>query len=129
MEHAPCGLNGRLPDAHVIAAIFSGATVDMREVFLRTRAKAVARAEIGINGNCPHRAQFLNDSGDSGASALFALMCPYLAWNEFRCAFLSHFFPIVPECTLLVLRLAWPIRYANARAGSRCSFLSGANCK
>ena len=40
VKRAPCGLNGRLPDAHVTAAVFSGATVDMPEVLLRTRAKA-----------------------------------------------------------------------------------------
>ena len=57
VKRAPCGLSGRLPDAHVTAAVFSGATVDMPEVLLHTRAKAAARAEIGINGYCPHRAQ------------------------------------------------------------------------
>jgi hypothetical protein len=40
--HAPCGLSGRLPDAHVTAAAFSDATADMPEVLLRTRAKAVS---------------------------------------------------------------------------------------
>ena len=39
VKRAPCGLNGRLPDAHVTAAVFSGATVDMPEILLRTRAK------------------------------------------------------------------------------------------
>ena len=29
---APCGLNVRLPDAHVAAAAFSSATVDMLEI-------------------------------------------------------------------------------------------------
>ena len=45
VKRAPCGLNGRLPDAHVTAAVFSGATVDMPEVRLRTRAKAAAGGE------------------------------------------------------------------------------------
>ena len=40
VKRVPCGLNGRLPDAHVTAAVFSGATVDMPEVLLRNRAKA-----------------------------------------------------------------------------------------
>ena len=29
VKRAPCGLIGRLTDAHVTAAVFSGATVDM----------------------------------------------------------------------------------------------------
>ena len=29
VKRATCGLNGRLPDAHVTAAVFLGATVDM----------------------------------------------------------------------------------------------------
>ena len=45
VKRVPCGLNGRLPDAHVTAAVFSGATVDMPEVLLRTRAKAAAGGE------------------------------------------------------------------------------------
>ena len=63
-----------LPDAHVTAAVFSGATVDMLEVLLRTRAKAAAggehnRDEKGI------ALIALNNSGDSGASAPLALTC------------------------------------------------------
>ena len=45
VKRFPCGLNGRLPDADVTAAAFSGATVDMPEVLLRTRAKAAAGGE------------------------------------------------------------------------------------
>ena len=45
VKRVPCGLNGRLPDAHVTAAVFSGATVDMPEILLRTRAKAAAGGE------------------------------------------------------------------------------------
>ena len=33
-KRAPCGLNIRLPDTHVAATVFSGATVDMLEVLL-----------------------------------------------------------------------------------------------
>ena len=44
-KRAPCGLRDRLPDAHVTAADFWGATVDMPEVLLRTRAKAAAGGE------------------------------------------------------------------------------------
>ena len=74
VERAPCGLNGRLPDAHGIAAVFSGATVDMPEVLLRTRAKAAAggehnRDEKGI------ALIVLNNSRDSGAAAPLALTC------------------------------------------------------
>ena len=42
VKRAPCGLNVRLPDTHVAAAVFSSATVDMLEIFLRTGAKAAA---------------------------------------------------------------------------------------
>ncbi len=42
-ERAPSGLNIRLPDTHVAAAAFSGATVDVLENILRTGAKANAR--------------------------------------------------------------------------------------
>ena len=42
---APCGLNIRLPDTHVAATAFSGATVDMPEILLRTGAKAAAEGE------------------------------------------------------------------------------------
>ena len=45
VERAPCGLNVRLPDTHVAAVVFSGATVDMLEIFLRTGAKAAAGGE------------------------------------------------------------------------------------
>ena len=60
-------------DAHVTAA-FSGATVDMFEVLLRTRAKAAAggehnRDEKGI------ALIMLNNSRDSGAAAPLALTC------------------------------------------------------
>ena len=34
VERVPCGLNIRLPDTHVAATVFSGATVDMLEVLL-----------------------------------------------------------------------------------------------
>ena len=69
-----CGLNGRLPDAHVTAAVFSGATVDMPEILLRSRAKAAAggehnRDEKGI------ALIVLNNSRDSGAAAPLALTC------------------------------------------------------
>ena len=67
VKRALCGLNGRLPDAHVTAAVFLGATVDMPEILLRTRAKAAAggehnRDEKGIV------LIVLNNSRDSGAS-------------------------------------------------------------
>ena len=42
VERLPCGLNVRLPDTHVATAVFTGATVDMLEIFLRTGAKAAA---------------------------------------------------------------------------------------
>ena len=63
VKRVPCGLNGRLPDAHVTAAVFSGATVDMPEVLLRTWTKAAAggehnRDEKGI------ALIVLNNSGD-----------------------------------------------------------------
>ena len=45
VERVPCGLNVRLPDAHVAAAVFSSATVDMLEILLRTGAKAAAGGE------------------------------------------------------------------------------------
>ena len=45
VELAPCGLNVRLPDAHVAAAVFSSATVDMLEILLRTGAEAAAGGE------------------------------------------------------------------------------------
>ncbi len=54
------GLNGRLPDDHVAAAVFSGATIDTFEVLLRTRAKAAAGGEHNGDekeGHFPHRAQ------------------------------------------------------------------------
>ncbi len=38
-------------------------------------------------------------------------------------SFLSLIFPVVSKCTLLVLRLAWPVFYASERAGSRGWFL------
>ena len=45
-EHAPWGLSVKLLDTHVAAAAFSGATVDMLEVLLRT----------GACGLCPKEA-------------------------------------------------------------------------
>ena len=83
VKRVPCGLDGRLPDAHVTAAVFSGATVDMPEVLLRTRAKAAAggehyRDEKGI------ALIVLNNSGDSGASAPFALTCAEDAQDRVR---------------------------------------------
>jgi hypothetical protein len=45
VKRVPCGLSGRLPDAHVTAAVFSGATVDMPEVLLRSERN---RDEKGI---------------------------------------------------------------------------------
>ena len=83
VKRIPCGLDGRLPDAHVTAAVFSGATVDMPEVLLRTRAKAAAggehkRDEKGI------ALIVLNNSGDSGASAPFALTCAEDAQDRAR---------------------------------------------
>ena len=72
VKRAPCGLNGRLPDAHVTATAFSGATVDMPEVLLRTRAKAAAGGEH--NGDEKGIALIvLNNSGDSCASLAFKL--------------------------------------------------------
>ena len=44
VKRVPCG-HRRLPAAHVTAAVFSGATVDMPEILLRTRAKAAAGGE------------------------------------------------------------------------------------
>ena len=74
VERAPCSLNVRLPDAHVAAAVFSSATVDMLEILLRTGAKAAAggehnRDEKGI------ALIVLNNSRDSGAAAPLALTC------------------------------------------------------
>ena len=74
VERAPCGLNVRLPDTHVAAAVFSSATVDMLEKLLRTGAKAAAggehnRDEKGI------ALIVLNNSRDSGAAAPLALTC------------------------------------------------------
>ncbi len=42
VERGTCGLNVRLPDAYVTAVVFSGATVDMLEILLRTGAKTAA---------------------------------------------------------------------------------------
>ena len=105
VERVPCGLNGRLPDANVIAAVFSGATVDMLEVLLRTRAKAAARGEIGIKrvlpSSCSTRAEILAHRrrsrscahvrrGMSCLGAFFSLifsllclnaLCSYSAWH------------------------------------------------
>ena len=69
-----CGLNGRQPNVHATAAVLSGATVDMPEVLLRTRAKAAAGGEYNkdIKGIT---LIVLSNSGDSGASAPFALTC------------------------------------------------------
>jgi len=74
VERVPCGLNVRLPDAHVTAVVFSGATVDMLEILLRTGAKTAAggehdRDEKGI------ALIMLNNSRDSGAAAPLALTC------------------------------------------------------
>ena len=74
VERVPCGLNVRLPDAHVAAAVFSSATVDMLEILLRTGAKTAAggehnRDEKGI------ALIVLNNSRDSGAAAPLALTC------------------------------------------------------
>ena len=74
MKRAPCGLDGRLPDAHVTAAVFSGAAVDMPEVLLRTRAEATAGGEHNRDKK-GIALIVLNNSGDSGASAPFALTC------------------------------------------------------
>ena len=71
MRRAPCRLNGRLPDAQVTAAVFSGAAVDMLEVLLRTKAKAAAC----ITDEKVIALIVLSNSGDSGASAPFALTC------------------------------------------------------
>ena len=65
---AQCGLDGRLPDAHVTAAVLSGATVDMHEVLLRTRAKAAAggehnRDEKGRLLNCQGTYLAAHDAG------------------------------------------------------------------
>ena len=47
VERAPCGLNVRLPDAHVAAAVFSSATVDMLEILLRTGAEGGKGKKMG----------------------------------------------------------------------------------
>jgi hypothetical protein len=47
VKRAPCGLNGRLPDAHVTAAVFSGATADMPEklnVLNQTKTRTEAKS-------------------------------------------------------------------------------------
>ena len=58
-------------DAHVTAA-FSGATVDMLEVLLRTRAKAAAGGEHNRDKKGIALIA-LSNNGDSGASAPVAL--------------------------------------------------------
>ena len=83
VERAPCGLSGRLPGAHVTAAVFSGAAVNRPEVLLRIKAKSTAggehnRDEKGI------ALIVLNNSGDSGASAPFALTCAEDAQDRVR---------------------------------------------
>ena len=91
MKHVPCGLNGRLPDAHVTATVFSGATVDMPEVLLRTRTKAVSQAAAGSERNRDENGIALielSNSGDSGASAPFALTCAEDAQDRVRGSFL-----------------------------------------
>ncbi len=74
VERAPSGLNVRLPDAHVAAAVLSSATIDLLEILLRTGAKAAAggennRDEKGI------ALIVLSNSSDSGAAAPLALPC------------------------------------------------------
>ncbi len=63
-----------LPDTHVTTVVFSGATEDMLEIFLRTGAKTAAggehnRDEKGI------ALIMLNNSRDSGAATPLALTC------------------------------------------------------
>ena len=72
VERAPSGLNVRLPDAHVAAAVFSSATVDMLEILLRTGAKAAAGGEHNRDEKGIALIALIN-RGDSGASAQFAL--------------------------------------------------------
>ena len=75
VKHVPCGLNGRLPDAHVTATVFSGATVDMLEAFLRTGAKAAAGGEHNGDEKGIALIIMLNNRRDSGAAAPLALTC------------------------------------------------------
>ena len=74
VERVPCGLNVRLPDAHVAAAVFSSATVDMLEILLRTGAKAAAGGEHNRDEKGTALIA-LSNSEDSSASAPFALTC------------------------------------------------------
>ena len=92
------GLNRRLPDAHVAAAALLGATatIDMLEVLLRTRAKAAAGG--------PHNRDekgtaliALSNSGDSGASAPFALF--------FKFALVLPFTPSCRPCPRIFLAI------------------------
>ena len=74
VERVLCGLNVKLPDAHVTAVVFSGATEDMLEILLRTGAKTAAggernRDEKGI------ALIMLNNCRDPGAAAPLALTC------------------------------------------------------
>ena len=41
VKRVPCGLNGRLPDAQVTAAVYSGATVNMLEVLVLLRTDKI----------------------------------------------------------------------------------------
>ena len=45
VERAPSGLNVRLPDAHVAAAVFSSATVDTLEILLEREMRGAAGAD------------------------------------------------------------------------------------
>ena len=74
VKRAPCGLSDRLPDAHVTAAVFSGAAADMPEILLRTRAKAAAGGERNMNEGSFPSFIALSISGDSAASLPFVLM-------------------------------------------------------